>query len=86
MSFHIILIQTFYISQNTFCRIEDQNNITLQAYLCEKNPDYVEMVPNHWLNQDQPVPEIQTFTSIFLLVLSITGNTSQLLVMSAFKR
>ena len=60
--------------------------MTLQAYLCEKNPDYVEMVPNHWLTQDQPVPEIQTFTSIFLLVLSITGNTSQLLVMSAFIR
>ena len=76
----------FTTNDTSFNKTEDQSEMTLHAYLCDKNPDYIETVPNHWLSQDQPVPDIQTCTSIFLLVLCISGNISQLLVMSAFKR
>ena len=65
---------------------EDHNQTSLGAYLCEKDPDYISVVPNHWLSQDQPVPDIQTYTSIYLLILCVSGNISQLLVMTAFKR
>ena len=65
---------------------EDQNKTSLKSYLCEIEPDYISVVPNHWLSQDQPVPDIQTYTSIYLLILCVPGNISQLLVMTAFKR
>ena len=55
-------------------------------FLLDKHPDYIEVVPTHWLEQEAPEPYVQTSASILLLFICVPANISQLLVFYAFHR
>ena len=52
----------------------------------ENTPEYIEMVPEYWLEQDQPIREVQITISVLFLLIGLTGNTCQALVMIAYAR
>ena len=59
---------------------------SLRSFLLQTYPEYIEVVPNHWLEQEPPKYDVQLTISIFLLVICVSGNVSQLLVIVAFMR
>ena len=59
---------------------------TFRDFLSRVNPGYMEVVPDHWLDHELPVTKATFFMSIYLLILCIPGNTSQILVMIAYIR
>ena len=69
---------------------EPMNNqsqeVTFRDFLSRVNPGYMDVVPNHWLDHELPVTKATFFMSIYLLILCIPGNTSQILVMIAYIR
>ena len=79
---------------NSICPDEDLQNEMLdqsqdeifRTFLSRVNPDYIEVVPNHWLDLELPIPAIPFYLSIYLLILCIPGNLSQILVMVAYIR
>ena len=65
---------------------EPTHNNSFREFLSNVNPGYIEVVPDKWLDLELP-SEIYVFgVSIYLLVLCIPGNFSQLLVMLAYRR
>ena len=65
---------------------EDIVSKSFRTYLLETVPEYIEVVPNHWLEHDKPEPNVQLYISIAFLIICIIGNMSQLLVMVAYGR
>lgn len=61
-------------------------NTTFHEFLLERYPEYIEVVPKHWLELGQPKPDVQLYISIILLVVCIPGNISQILVFLAYAR
>ena len=61
-------------------------DLLFRAFLTRINPEYMKVVPDHWLNLELPTSEVQVFMSIYLLFLCIPGNLSQILVMVAYLR
>ena len=72
-------IDSFNISENT----TDQS---LREFLLERNADYLTVVPQFWLDQEAPSPQIQLYISVVFLFICIPGNISQLLVLMAYTR
>ena len=65
--------------------VEIANN-TFRHFLMETTPEYIEMVPEYWLEQDQPIREVQITISVLFLLISVIGNTCQVLVIIAYAR
>ena len=61
-------------------------NMLLRNYLLDNAPEYIEVVPDYWLGQDEPERNIQICISIIFLIISLTGNTCQILVILAYAR
>ena len=61
-------------------------NNSFRKFLIDHSPEYISVVPDYWLEQDQPVREVQIFIAIIFLIISLTGNTCQLLVLVAYCR
>ena len=61
-------------------------DLLFRAFLTRINPEYMKVVPDHWLDLELPTSEVQVFMSIYLLFLCIPGNLSQILVMVAYLR
>ena len=59
---------------------------SLHEYLKETIPSYIKVVPTHWLELEKPDHDIQIYMSILFLLIGITGNVSQLLVIFAYAR
>ena len=76
------------------CVVEDgkcdmsanQSYPTLRDYLMNSTPDFIQVVPSHWLERDSPRPDLQLSLSILLLFICVIGNASQILVVIAFNR
>ena len=61
-------------------------DLLFRAFLSRINPEYLKVVPDHWLDLELPASEVQLFMSIYLLFLCIPGNLSQIMVMVAYLR
>ena len=61
-------------------------NISFREFLFENFPEYIEVVPHHWLEQERPSYHIQLCVSIFFLCIGIPGNFCQILVFVAYGR
>ena len=71
--------------------IEENMNDTietksLETFLLKHAPGYIEVTPYHWLKQGEPTREIQIFSSLAFLTISVIGNVSQLFFIIAFAR
>ena len=62
------------------------NNGSIFAFLLLNFPDYIPMVPSHWLSQDNPSHYNQIFVSISFLIIGIPANIGHILVFLAFIR
>ena len=59
---------------------------TLRDFLQQSKPEFIRVVPNHWLDQAPPVHDTQITISILLLFICVPANISQILVVYAFSR
>jgi hypothetical protein len=59
---------------------------SLFDFLLENSPESIEIFPSHWLGQEAPIRSIQLFISIVLLVICVSGNITQLVVLAAYAR
>ena len=62
------------------------DNITFKAFLSEHSPEYINVVSDHWLFQEEPSRGIQVMVSFMFFVLSFVGNICQILVFVAYAR
>ena len=65
---------------------EIPQNKTLRVFLTETIPEYIEDVPQHWLEQEPPFYCIQVLVAIVFLLICIPGNIGQILVFIAYSR
>ena len=72
-------------SNETNAPTEAYNN-TLFSFLLNTAPNYIEMVPYNWLQQDQPSYNIQTFVAILFLIICVPANIGQILIFVAYGR
>ena len=85
-----------YKPNKAFFSMAEMNNATLSegignyssifASLLKISPDYIPMVPEHWLFQDVPSHNYQLFVSIAFLVIGIPANVGHILVFLSFAR
>ena len=59
---------------------------TLHNFLITNSPEYIVMVSDYWLKQEAPLRVVQTLVSILFLIICLTGNCCQVLVMMAYFR
>ena len=90
---HIRLYTYRYKTDNELPPYRDQCNTskledykTLKEFLQNTVPEYIKVVPSHWLEGYPPRPEIQLTISIIFLFICIPGNISQILVFIAYFR
>ena len=62
------------------------SNNTLRTYLLERDPEYIDNVPHHWLEQSLPAFNVQVIVATMLLIICIPGNIGQILVFAAHRR
>ena len=65
---------------------EEAANDTLRSFLLERVPEYIDNVPNHWLEEHILSPDIQLYVAMIFLVICIPGNLGQILVFIAYSR
>ena len=76
-----------YLVNDTLSLSEQVLNSSMRAFLLKHfPPDYIEFVPSHWLDQSQPHRGFQIYTAIMFLLISITGNVCQIMVLLAYAR
>ena len=78
--FYSMVPQTY---NNTMPEQPVSNNSIL-AFLLLNFPNYIEMVPSHWLSQDMPSHGLQAYVSVAFLIIGIPANIGHLLVFLAF--
>ena len=61
-------------------------NTSFQTFLVENCPEYLNVVSDHWLKQEQPSRNVQVTVSTIFFILSFLGNTCQILVLVAYSR
>ena len=59
---------------------------TLHSFLASHSPEYIDVVPWHWLEQDLPRVDVQIYASVVFLLICIPGNVGQILVITAYCR
>ena len=59
---------------------------TLYTFLNKTYPEFLDVVPCHWLEQHGPTANVELFISIAFLIICVPGNVSQLLVLGAYAR
>ena len=62
------------------------SNNSLMAFLLENAPEYIPVVPSHWLKQEMPSHNIQTYAAITILMICIPAHIGHLLIFVAFGR
>ena len=62
------------------------NNRSIFASLLRISPEYIPMVPGHWLFKDILSYDYQLFVSIVFLLIGIPANVGHILVFLAFAR
>ena len=77
----------FFLLGSIICKMSEvPENKTLRLFLTETIPEYIEDVPQHWLEQESPFYCIQVVVAIVFLLICIPGNIGQLLVFVAYSR
>ena len=61
-------------------------NETLLSFLNRTRPDYVELVPDHWLGQSAPDAKEQAAIACYFLVLGLVNNVCFVLVGTVYIR
>ena len=59
---------------------------SFHAFLIANSPEYISVVSKHWLSQARPSREIQVIVSTIFFVISLVGNSCQMLVFIAYSR
>ena len=59
---------------------------SILKFLLETNPEYIKLVPNHWLKQDLPPANGQTYLSIAFLIIGIPAQLCHIVVFLAYAR
>ena len=59
---------------------------TLNSFLGNHSPEYIDVVPQHWLQQDLPRVDVQIYASVVFLLICVPGNVGQILVITAYCR
>ena len=77
-----ILFTLFYI----YSFNNSNGSETLRDFLEQSKPEFIRVVPNHWLDQAPPVHDTQITISILLLFICVPANISQILVVYAYSR
>ena len=72
-------------NDNTITSREIANN-SLYAFLKKTEPEFITVVPEHWLNEEKPVRGVQFWFAVLFLIVCIPGSISQLLVFLAYSR
>ena len=67
-------------------RIKENMATTLHSFLASHSPEYIDVVPWHWLEQDLPRVDVQIYASVVFLLICIPGNVGQILVITAYCR
>ena len=65
---------------------ELSSNNTPRTYLLERDPEYIDNVPHHWLEQSLPAFNVQVIVATMFLLICIPGNIGQILVFVAHRR
>ena len=72
---------------DTLSLSEEVLNSSMRFFLLKHfPPDYIEFMPSHWLDQSQPHRGFQIYIAIMFLLISITGNVCQIMVLLAYAR
>ena len=78
---------SMYLVNDTLSLSEQVLNSSMRAFLLKHfPPDYIDFMPSHWLDQSQPHRGFQIYTAIMFLLISITGNVCQIMVLLAYAR
>ena len=64
----------------------ETTNDTLRTFLLDRVPDYIQNVPDHWLDEHVLSINIQVYVAMVFLVICIPGNLGHLLVFIAYAR
>ena len=64
----------------------ETTNGTLRTFLLDRVPDYIQNVPDHWLDEHVLSINIQVYVAMVFLVICIPGNLGHLLVFIAYAR
>ena len=64
----------------------ETTNDTLRTFLLDRVPDYIQNVPDHWLDEHVLSINIQVYVAMVFLVICIPGNLGHLLVFIAYTR
>ena len=66
--------------------IDETVNITLRQFLLETVPEYIDNVPNHWLESHPLSHNVQICIAVMFLMICIPGNLGHILVFTAYYR
>ena len=64
----------------------ETTNDTLRTFLLDRVPEYIDNVPDHWLDEHVLSINIQVYVAMVFLVICIPGNLGHLLVFIAYTR
>ena len=64
----------------------ETTNDTLRTFLLDRVPEYIDNVPDHWLDEHVLSINIQVYVAMVFLVICIPGNLGHLLVFIAYAR
>ena len=65
---------------------DDVTDESLLSFLLDNAPDFVSMVPEHWLRQYSPSRDARYHVAIAFLVICLPANIGHLLTFIAFGR
>ena len=77
---------SMHFDGDDYNKTEEEAKNTLKDFLCKISSGYIGVVPQYWLEKEEPSSGVQTYMSILFLMVCIPGNVSQLLVMIAYSR
>ena len=65
---------------------DDVTDESLLSFLLDNAPDFISMVPEHWLRQYSPSRDARYHVAIAFLVICLPANIGHLLTFIAFGR
>ena len=84
--YSILSIQNLQFNFSSENMLYETTNDTLRTFLLDRVPEYIENVPDHWLDEHVLSINIQVYVAMVFLVICIPGNLGHLLVFIAYTR
>ena len=84
--YSILSIQNLQFDFSSENMLYETTNDTLRTFLLDRVPEYIDNVPDHWLDEHVLSINIQVYVAMVFLVICIPGNLGHLLVFIAYTR